>query len=166
MPVLLLCTVLLFSCERPFVLGPSQEPARTVQLEQADEEVMQIAEDARDTLTGFFRRINSAGAEESDFCVKYPFAVNDDSGIDTEQIWLTGIRFRDGTYYGILAGTPRCLDGMKRGDTVAFDTEMITDWMYVRNGKIIGGYSIKYLLEKIPDDQRTDSERKLLQMFD
>ena len=145
-----------------------------MRVEQNDREMQRIAEDARNTLPGFFRHLNTAGAAhtsartsagESGFCVKYPFAADDDSGVDTEQVWLTNIQFKNGVYYGVLANAPRYLRGRKRGDRVIFDTGAITDWMYIRDGKIIGGYSIERLLEQIPEDQRSDEERKLLRMF-
>jgi uncharacterized protein YegJ (DUF2314 family) len=165
MPLLLLCIVFLFSCQKlsePFAAG---EPARTMQTDLLDREISQIAGDARDTLPGFFRHLNSKKSGENGFSVKYPLAADDGSGVGIEQVWLTGIQFKDGVYYGILAGSPTHLNGMKKGDKIIFDTEIITDWMYMQNGKIIGGYSIKYLLEKIPEDQRSEKEQKLLSMF-
>jgi uncharacterized protein YegJ (DUF2314 family) len=134
-----------------------------MQMEQEDEEILQIAEDARDTLPGFFRHLIRPGTGEKQFCVKYPFAMDNNSGM--EQVWLTGIYFKNGKYHGVLANSPRQLSSIKKGDTVTFEADSITDWMYVRGDKIIGGYSIKYLLEKIPVNQRNDREHKLLQMF-
>jgi uncharacterized protein YegJ (DUF2314 family) len=134
-----------------------------MQVDQDDEEILQIAEDARNTLSGFFRHLNRPGAGEKQFCVKYPFPTGNDNGM--EQLWLTGIYFKNGKYYGILEGSPTHLNGMKKGDTVIFEADSITDWMYIRHDKIIGGYSIKYLIEKIPENQRSDREFKLLQMF-
>jgi uncharacterized protein YegJ (DUF2314 family) len=124
--------------------------------------MVQIAEDARDTLPGFFRHLNRRDTEDDHFCVKYPFAADEDSGINSEQIWLTGIHFKNGIYYGILANNPRHLNSMKKGDTVIFDMDGVTDWMYIRGGRIIGGDSIKYLLEQIPQHQLSDSEYKIL----
>jgi len=133
---------------------------------QADEEMRQITEDARNTLPGFFRHLTRVNAKNRDFFVKYPFMADDDSNIAIEQIWLTGIRFKDGIHYGILSSAPLHLSGMKKGDTVRFDPDTITDWMYIQNGTIIGGYSIQYLLEKIPPDQRSPREQALLRMFE
>jgi uncharacterized protein YegJ (DUF2314 family) len=131
---------------------------------QYNEEILQIAEDARNTLSGFFRQLARGGGADH-FCVKYPFTVDEDSGIKTEQVWLTGIHFKNGVYYGILANTPRHLGNLKKGDKITFSMDEITDWMYVRGGKITGGDSIKYLLEKIPEYQRSEEERELLRMF-
>jgi uncharacterized protein YegJ (DUF2314 family) len=163
MPLLLLCAVLLFSCQKSSDLSVAGEPSRIIKEGQNNEEILQITEDARNTLPGFFRQLTRGAAEH--FCVKYPFITDEDSGVNTEQLWLTGIYFKNGVYYGILANTPRHLGGLKKGDKVTFNMDEITDWMYVRGGKIIGGDSIKYLLERIPDYQRSEGERELLRMF-
>ena len=160
MLILVLCVTLLLSCD--------QQPARdrTVQVEQADEDILQIAEDARKTLYIFFRHLNGADAKGASFFIKHPFKADDGSDVAMEQLWLTNIRFRNGTYYGALASSPVYIRGIKRGDTVAFEADAITDWMFVQDGKISGGRSVKYLLEKIPENQRSDGQQKLLQMFD
>jgi uncharacterized protein YegJ (DUF2314 family) len=136
-----------------------------MQIGQTDKEIAQIAEDARNTLPGFFRQLTRADTKEEHFCIKYPFKADEGSGVNMEQVWLTGIHFKNGIYYGFLASAPRHLSGMKKGDKVMFDTDTVTDWMYVRGGRIIGGDSIKYLLKKIPEDQRSDEERELLRML-
>jgi len=160
MSLFLLCAVLLFSCEKP-----ADPPEITViPVYQDDRELERIAEDARNTLPVFFRHLTRAGSSAECY-VKYPFLADEDSGIDREQVWLTGIQFSNGRYFGILTSNPRYLSGMKKGDRVVFDMEAITDWMYVRSGKIIGGESIKYLLGKIPEDQYNDRDRELLQML-
>jgi uncharacterized protein YegJ (DUF2314 family) len=163
----LVCIVLLFSCQKSSDQSAPQEPTKiiTVQTDQTDKKIAQIAEDAQNTLPGFFRQLTRADAKEEHFCIKYPFKADEGSGINMEQVWLTGIHFKNGIYYGFLASTPRHLGGMKKGDKVMFDTDTITDWMYVRGGRIIGGDSIKYLLEKTPEYQRNDKERELLRML-
>ena len=161
MGFVLLCSLLLFSCEKPV-----EPPEVTImQVYQGDAEIERIAEDARNTLYVFFRYLSRAGAKGEHCYVKYPIAANDDSGINREQIWLTGIQFKNGRYFGVLASAPLHLSGMKKGDTIIFNIDAITDWMYVRGEKIIGGESIKYLLEKIPEYQRSGEERELLRML-
>jgi uncharacterized protein YegJ (DUF2314 family) len=163
---ILLCSIFFFSCEKISSIFESGQKAETVQLDRAEEEITRIAEDARNTLSIFFRHVTGTGKGEHSFYVKYPFTVYDEGDVVTEQLWLSGIYFKNGAYYGKLANNPRYLHNMKAGDTVTFSADSVTDWMYIRNGKIIGGYSIKYLLEKIPEDRRSEEQRKMLQMFD
>jgi uncharacterized protein YegJ (DUF2314 family) len=110
-------------------------------------------------MPGFFRNLARPEAGASNFYVKYPL----NSGDYTEQVWLGNIRFKKGIYYGNIANTTSLPHGKKR---VTIDTEQITDWMYIQDGKIIGGRSIKYLLEKIPEDERSDDQRKIMLMFE
>ena len=156
--ILALCAAPMLSCGR--------QPARTVQVEQADEEILLIAEDARKTLYIFFRHLGSSGGGGDGFFIKYPFRADGGSGVAMEQLWLTNIRFRNGAYSGVLVSSPMYVRGMKKGNTVAFEIDAVTDWMFVQDGKISGGRSIKYLLEKIPENQRNVRQQKLLQMFD
>lgn len=160
MVFLLLCAGLLLSCEK--------QPDRTVTVARVahnDAEIAQIAEDARSTLPVFFRYVNRTDGERDHCYIKCPFAADEGSDINAEQIWLTGIHYKNGSYLGVIASTPRYVSGMKKGNTVAFNIDAITDWMYVKGGKIIGGESIKCLVERMPEDQRGETERELLRMF-
>jgi uncharacterized protein YegJ (DUF2314 family) len=144
----------------------AEQPAPTLHLNQADEELRLIALNAKDTLPIFFRHMLRPAKNESGFCIKYPFRTDSGSGFSMEQLWLSEISFKDGVYYGVLVNNPFYISSMKKGDTVIFSADEITDWMYAKNGKIIGGRSIKYLLEQIPASERGEEQRQRLQMFE
>jgi uncharacterized protein YegJ (DUF2314 family) len=155
-----------FSCEKfslPYA-GQGHESA-AMYVDQSNSEINKITENAQNTQAVFFLLLATPAPGEQDFCLKYPFLAEEGSGIFMEHIWLTGIYFKNGSYYGILSASPLYLHELKKGDTVSFNTDLITDWMYTRNGKIIGGYSIKYLLENIPEGQRSEEQQKILDMF-
>jgi uncharacterized protein YegJ (DUF2314 family) len=144
----------------PGAADPTLHPRRD------DEQLLRISQNAHDTLPVFFRHLLRPEKGESNFRVKYPFKADPDSGFNAEQLWLSGITFRDGVYYGVLSNTPYYIASMKRGDTVSFSADEITDWMYTQDGKIIGGLSIKYLLEQIPEHERGGEQWALLEMFE
>jgi uncharacterized protein YegJ (DUF2314 family) len=144
----------------------SLSPSPTIEIEQSDKEIERIADNARRALPIFFRNLTRPENGANNFYVKYPLS-SDDGGVEPkvlEQVWLGGIRFKDNTYYGTLANTTSSPDGKNK--EVIIDTDKITDWMYVQGGKIMGGQSIKYLLEKIPEDQRSEDQRRILRMFE
>jgi uncharacterized protein YegJ (DUF2314 family) len=141
----------------------ADKPSPITEVEHSDKELEKIAENARRALPTFFRNLARPEAGADNFFVKYPLTT-DDGGI--EQVWLGGIRVKDGVYYGRLANTSNLSGGRMKNKLITFDPDKITDWMYIQDGKIIGGRSIKYLLEKIPETQRSEDQRKILKMFD
>jgi uncharacterized protein YegJ (DUF2314 family) len=138
----------------------------TLHLDQNDEELLRITKDARDTLPVFFRHLLRPAKGEAGFCVKYPFRTDSGSVFGMEQLWLSDITFKNGVYYGVISNIPYYIGSMKRGNTVSFSAGEITDWMYTSGGKIIGGRSIRYLLEQIPGHERSEEQRALLKMFE
>lgn len=140
--------------------------ATTLHVDQTNEALRLVSLDARNTLPFFFRHLLNPAKDESNFCIKYPFRTDDGSGFSMEQLWLTGISFKDGVYYGVLTNNPFYIASMKKGDTVSFSADEITDWMYLKNGNIIGGLSINYLLEQIPEYELSNEQQEILQMFE
>ena len=158
-----LCAILFLSCDKHEPDASRRyAPAAAIELEQTDEEIARIAENARRTLPIFFRNLARPETGAGDFYVKYPLTADDGSRM--EQVWLANIHFKEGEYYGALANTTMRLD-LNIGDTIVFNPDGIADWMYIKDGKIIGGRSIKYILEKIPESERNEDQRKILKMF-
>jgi uncharacterized protein YegJ (DUF2314 family) len=142
------------------------EVPATFHMSQDDEELARIAQNAQNTLSLFFRHLLRPANGESNFRLKYSFRADLGSGFGMEQLWLSDIQFKNGVYYGVIANTPFYIATMKKGDTVAFNASEISDWAYIHDGKIIGGLSIKYLLEQIPEHERSEEQRAILTMFD
>ena len=159
MKYIIICFILLSSCDKNAEVMPSP----VAEVEQSDKEMERIAENARRALPTFFRNLARPEAGADNFYIKYPIS-GDDEGI--EQVWLGDIRVKDGVYYGRLANTPSLAAGNKKDKLITFDPDKITDWMYIQDKKIIGGQSIKYLLEKIPEEKRREDQRKILKMFE
>jgi len=163
---LVLMSVLFFSCSGQSALFRQAARATTVHVDAFDGELLRIAENARATLNIFFRHLNRPETGEGNFSVKYAFVADASASVGAEQVWITNIIFRNGQYYGTVSSTPVYLTSIRRGDRVNFYVNSITDWMFTQNGRIVGGYSIRYLLEQIPENQRTDSQRRTLRMFE
>jgi uncharacterized protein YegJ (DUF2314 family) len=134
--------------------------------DQDDETLVRIAQNARDTLPVFFRRLQKPLPGDGNFRIKYPLITDPRSGFNREQVWLLDIRFTGGGYSGALANTPYYVSGLAREERVNFNIEEITDWMFTHEGKITGGLSIKYLLEQIPEHERDEEQRRILGMFE
>jgi len=163
-PLLLLfatCSLLFVVCDRS-ASDASRRSSPEIEVEQSDKELERIADNARRALPTFFRNLARPEEGAGNFFVKYP--LSDDDG-NIEQVWLGNIHLNGGIYFGRLANTTKRMESRK-GASIIIDTDKVTDWMYIQDEKIIGGRSIKYLLEKIPETQRSEDQKKILKMFE
>jgi uncharacterized protein YegJ (DUF2314 family) len=161
MIILLQLLLPIFSCQK--YSAPITTDKTTLHIDHGNEELANIAANARDTLPEFFRRLIRPAKNEKNFMVKYPFRADRGSGFAIEQLWLANIKYKDGVYYGVIVNAPYYLSALKKGDTVAFSIDDITDWMYTANGIIHGGFSIKYLLDQIPE--HNNEHKRIIQQF-
>jgi len=161
MKYIILCVILLFSCDKN-ASDASRRLSPEIEVEQSDKELERIADNARRALPTFFRNLIRPEEGANNFYIKYP--LSDDDG-NIEQVWLGSIHLNGGIYFGRLANTTKRMETRKNG-SIIIDTDKITDWMYIQDGKIIGGRSIKYLLEKIPELQRSEEQKKILLMLE
>jgi len=78
--------------------------------------------------------------------VRFPYGIN-----NGEHIWMAEVRkLADGLYSGRFANAPVHLPGKHVGDLVSFRDADISDWMFMRNGKIVGGETIRPMFKSMP----------------
>ncbi len=115
---------------------------------------------ARKTLPEFWDAMALRLPGTEDFSLKVALAA---SGNETEHIWVNFIeRIGDDRYVGVLANEPRAITGRKIGDRVEFDEAQISDWTFMRNGKIVGNETLRPLLSRMPRSQ-ADQLRAMLE---
>jgi uncharacterized protein YegJ (DUF2314 family) len=134
----------------------------TMYLNQMDETLQEIRRQAQETFPTFIDKLSHADPRDRNFWVKYPFETDLESGFGYEHLWLGDISIQNGIYYGLVSNKPCYISYLEPGDRVSFNAAGISDWMYIENGAIIGGLSIKYLIQQIP---RPDLEPGLREFY-
>ena len=115
---------------------------------------------AKSTLPVFFARNARPQPGDSGFAVKirYPTGKQDGSG---EHIWASNV-VRDGdTITATIANAPREIPGLAMGQRVTVPVSQLTDWMYIRDGKYHGGYTIRALVPFMAPDAAEAMKRRL-----
>jgi uncharacterized protein YegJ (DUF2314 family) len=127
---------------------PTVEVAdRVISVADTDAEMNAAIARARATLTVFWASYDAAKRTETEHSLKvrFPTAGND------EHIWMSQVKkLPGGEYAARFADTPQNLPGKRLGDLAEFKDLDISDWMFVRNGKIVGGETIRPLLKSMP----------------
>ena len=103
---------------------------------------------ARATLPTFWASYEAPKASETGHSLKVRFAK---PASGHEHIWMAEVRkIANGRYSAKFANVPRDLPSKKAGDVAEFGDTDISDWMFMRNGKIVGGETVRPMLKMMP----------------
>ncbi len=83
-----------------------------------------------------------ANGEADAFFVKAP--ITDRHG--TEHFWINDIAYRDGSFTGRIGNEPGIVKNVAYDQEWTVAQKDISDWMFIRQGRIHGGYTIDPLL--------------------
>ena len=107
---------------------------------------------ARATAPQFIAVLQAPQANQTDFALKIPVETEG----ATEHIWLNSLRFENDQFIGRVANQTANPSDTKLGDEVTFPTQKISDWMYVEDGLLVGGSTLRYLRSQLTDAERQD----------
>jgi len=85
----------------------------------------------------------------TDFAVKAPIQDKE----ETEHFWLTDIVYRNGKFEGVIGNDPGIVTNVKSGQKWTIKKSEISDWMFMRDGKMYGNYTIRPLLKTMPEEE-------------
>jgi uncharacterized protein YegJ (DUF2314 family) len=78
--------------------------------------------------------------------VKVPITDNG----ETEHFWLNKVSYRDGQFEGEINNEPGVVKNVKIGQKMKVNKSEISDWMFMRAGKMHGNYTMRPLLKTMP----------------
>lgn len=115
-----------------------------------DPEMTAAMSRAQETLPQFISALRLPSPSQSDFTIKVGFT---DAG-DTEYMWVTPVTYDGTKFNGKLDNDPVQVRNVKLGDAVSVEPNRVADWMYVDDGKLVGGYTLRVLRDRMTPAQR------------
>jgi uncharacterized protein YegJ (DUF2314 family) len=126
----------------------SEDRSPVINVPNSDAEMSAAIAKARATLPTFWASYEAPKPSETGHSLKVRFPNKTNDG---EHIWMAEVKkLADGRYSGRFANDPRYLPGKRAGDVAEFKEADISDWMFMRNNKIVGGETIRVLLKSLP----------------
>lgn len=115
---------------------------------------------AKSTLPVFFERNANPQPGDSGFAVKirYDKGKGDGSG---EHIWAGDVVRNGDTVTATIANEPREIPNLAKGQRVTVPVSRLTDWMYIRDGKYHGAYTVRALVPFMKPDQAEAMKQRL-----
>ena len=112
----------------------------------SESELAKATETARRTLPHFWERLAANEPNETGYALKIVAA--DQHG--SEHLWVTRLHGRERRLYGFVDTTPRRVRSIRPGHEIEIRTEAIVDWMYFRNGRMVGNHTGRVMLRYLP----------------
>ena len=130
-------TTLFTACSRP-------DPV--INVADDDPEMVAAIAKARGTLPQFWKTFDKPEHGEKDFALKVK--ITDQKG--TEHFWAIDIERRNGKIMATINNDPDVVATVKLGDRIPIPEADISDWMYMRDGKMVGNETLKPLFKSMP----------------
>ena len=129
-------------------LGCSSSTPDTLVTSGYDEEEMAKAiERAISEVDTFIADLKTG--QSMSYGVKVP--IEDDGAV--EHFWLTGVTYDNNKFTGTIDNEPGIVSNVTIGQQYSVAKDEISDWMFLRDGKMYGNYTMRPLLATLPEEE-------------
>jgi uncharacterized protein YegJ (DUF2314 family) len=113
--------------------------------------------EARKTLGEFIKALKHPSPGQQEFEVKKVFT----QGNQIEHIWISDVQIAGPhLLQGRVDNESRKIKGIELGQVVTVDPKEISDWLYVDNGNLIGGYTLRVHYNQLSPAERAEFDRE------
>jgi uncharacterized protein YegJ (DUF2314 family) len=121
----------------------------TISVSADDREMNLAISQARESLPRFWEVFEAQDRGESDFALKV--RIEDPNGV--EHFWVTDLRREAGKIYGFVGNEANTVRRVKLGDEIEVPPDDITDWLYMRDGKMVGNFTVRPLFKEMRPEE-------------
>jgi len=121
-------------------------------VEEENKQMNEAMEKARNTIDIFKKYLKNPKENQTYFSLKAKFGDGD----NIEHIWLNQVEYEDKFFYGNVGNEPVDVKNIKFDQKVSLKLERISDWMIIEDNKLIGGYTIRVLRDRMTEKERKD----------
>lgn len=138
---------------------PASATAPAIDYAGDDAEMNAAMAEARRTLPIFWKLFDSDPVVSGSAKVKMTFTDPATGGL--EHLWIRDIRREGGLIKGVVDNQPTGRVGVNKEDPVTIVPARISDWRYIRNGRLYGSYTTRVMVPRLPLDQQALYRRVL-----
>jgi uncharacterized protein YegJ (DUF2314 family) len=113
-------------------------------------------QEARKTIKTFIAALGHPGPGQQDFELKKRFVQGD----QVEHIWLSDVKIVGNHFEGKIDNQPRKIQGLTLGQVVSVKRNEISDWLYIDNGTLVGGYTVRAHYNELTPQQKKEFDRE------
>jgi uncharacterized protein YegJ (DUF2314 family) len=126
------------------------------QVADNDRQCERAEEHAQRNLGFFIAALKAKKPGDTSFAIKKGFVDGD----KVEHLWITNVTYDGTAFRGKIDNKPREVKNVRLGQRVTVASRAVSDWMFVKDGKLIGGYTTRVLYARLTPEQRAQFDRE------
>jgi len=136
------------ACSIMWLATQASAKDKAVVYDPADTAINEAIADARETLPHFWDMLAKPRPGDN-FSIKVAVTENE----HTEHFWAIDIQKSGDAIHATIDNDPDRLTNVKAGQRIRLETNRITDWLYRRDGRIHGAYTLRAKLPRMTKAQ-------------
>ncbi len=129
-----------------------------IDIQNEDEKMNWAMDKSRLTLHYFEKCLKQPNRNQQFFSIKVKI---EDAG-KTEHIWLTEPIFdNEGNLFGVVGNEPIDVKSVQLNQKIGIDRNLVSDWMIIENGRLIGGYTIRAMRDNLSGQALDNFDKEL-----
>lgn len=140
------------------VVVPTGEVGNIYTVSDSDAEMNSAIQSAQNTLSLFIQAFQNPLPSQVYFSIKVKIPIEENGG--DEHIWVDDLSFANDQFEGT-AGNDGVDVDIHAGDHIVVKKEDISDWMIIENERLLGGFTIIVLRNRMTDSEREEFDADL-----
>jgi uncharacterized protein YegJ (DUF2314 family) len=138
---------------------PAAKPSRAsgcAQVSDHDKQMDRAVENAQRNLAFFIAALRAKKSGDTVFEIKKGFI----DGNTVEHLWVREVTYDGRHFHGKIDNQPRQIKNAHAGGRVTVSPEEVDDWMFLKDGKLIGGYTTRVLYARLSPEEKAEFDKR------
>ena len=122
-----------------------------------DPDMNSAIQKARSTVDTFIASLQNPAQNQTYFSVKAQIV----DGVHNEHMWLYDVSFDGNQFQGKIGNNPLNVTNVSLGDDFVLKPSEISDWMIIEDNRLVGGYTIHALRNRLSGEKRKEFDQSL-----
>ena len=120
-----------------------------------DKQMDRAVENAQRTLGFFMAALRAKKNGDTVFEIKKGFIDGD----KVEHLWIKRVTYDGKKFHGEIDNRPNEVSNVRLGEHVTVAPQDVTDWMFLKDGKLIGGYTTRVLYARLSPEDKAEFDK-------
>lgn len=126
------------------------------QVSDNDKQMDRAVENAQRNLAFFIAALRAKKSGDTVFEIKKGFI----DGNNVEHLWVKEVTYDGKKFHGKIDNQPLEVKNAHAGARVTVSPEEVVDWMFLKDGKLIGGYTTRVLYARLTPEEKAEFDKR------